>query len=151
VTHGQNDHLHLTIHDDTELARPGAELAPEAAPSDPADDVTQEAWQELQQRLSWQYPFPVPTRTPAKTSVSVLRRRASERLDDEASPFTQRATRITFRTSRSTSGTSAADIGSAHHRFLERVALERVGSLEDLKSEADRLVREGEMTEEETA
>jgi ATP-dependent helicase/nuclease subunit A len=148
---GQTEHLRWAVHDDRELAGAPARLQPEEATTDLADAVTSEVWQKLQKRLSWQYPFPVATRTPAKTSVSILRRRATEQLDDEVSSFSVHASRSTRHELPLTSHPSAADIGSAQHRFLECVALERVGSLGDLRSEAQRLVKETAMTENEAA
>jgi len=65
----------------------------------------------------------------------VLRRRAA---DEEA--------RVLFRPRRSASrGLNAADIGSAHHLFLQHIDLSRAGSLVDLHNEAERLVNEQQL------
>jgi len=73
-------------------------------------------------RLDWRYPFHGDTELPAKGAVSDLRREmAGEEEEEEARPLFPRDT-----SSRPADGTlSAAEIGSAHHTFLERVALER--------------------------
>ncbi len=89
----------------------------------------------LRRRLAWQYPLAPITKEAAKTNVSVLRRRA---VDEEA--------RILFRPRRSASkGMNAADIGSAHHLFLQHIDLARAGSLVDLHNEAERLVDEAQL------
>ena len=46
-------------------------------------------------------------------------------------------------------GGAGAEIGNAHHAFLELVSLERVGSVETLRQEAERLKREGALTADE--
>ena len=156
-TEGQNAHLRWIIHDDTKLIGPGAE--PANAESDPLTEVEPSVWQSLQQRLSWEYPFSAATRKPAKTSVSILRRRATADSDEQSSPlfpvqgsrFTPHVPRPTLPISVSTSllsaKASAADVGTAHHTFLQLVSLERVGSVEELRSEAERLAKEGAMTD----
>ena len=56
----------------------------------------------------------------------------------DVSPNRQRAT--------SPAKAAAADIGTAHHSFLQLVSLQRVGSAKLLKQEAKRLVQEGALT-----
>jgi ATP-dependent helicase/nuclease subunit A len=86
----------------------------------------------LRRRLTWQYVFAPVTKEPAKTNVSLLRRRAA---DEEA--------RQLFRPRRRASTQlSAADIGSAHHLFLQYVDLARAESLVDLRNEAERLIKQ---------
>jgi ATP-dependent helicase/nuclease subunit A len=46
---------------------------------------------------------------------------------------------------------TAAEIGSAHHTFLERMALEQAGTLESLREEAARLCREHRLTPQQCA
>jgi ATP-dependent helicase/nuclease subunit A len=46
---------------------------------------------------------------------------------------------------------TAADIGNAHHEFLQLVSLDRTGSAADLAQEARRLQREGRLTLEQLA
>jgi ATP-dependent helicase/nuclease subunit A len=46
---------------------------------------------------------------------------------------------------------TAAEIGSAHHSFLELVSLERTQSVDDLRAEAERLSRRKKLSPEEAA
>ncbi len=92
----------------------------------------------LRQRLTWKYPFTPVTHEAAKSNVSLLRQRAE---DEEA--------RVWFRPRRvPASGLNAADLGSAHHLFLQHVDLARAGSLLDLRNEAERLVNGAQLTRE---
>ncbi len=156
---GENAFVRWAIHDDTKLIGPWEEPAAEPAVMAPGAEPA--VWQGLRQRLSWQYGFAAATTQPAKTSVSALRRRAAEAAEEEATPWFERrqkksevrgqktegASRITPRPSRQT----AADVGQAHHKFLELVSLARVGSVAELKQEAERLRLEGALTVDETA
>src|SRR5205807_734412 len=99
-----------------------------------------EAWSRLRQRLSWKYPFSPATHTPAKSSVTALRRRAATQMEEDIigaqrslSPKSDRALRVPRAKG------SAADIGSAHHTFLQFVSLEHAGSIGQLREEAKRL------------
>jgi len=130
----------------------GADLSIEGPKPEAADIADPELWEKFQERLLWEYPFARATRKPAKTSVSVLRRRAAEQLDDETSPL------LTHRFSslspldrervgmRGRSPLSATDFGAIHHSFLQRVSLEKVGSVQELKTEGQRLVQEAVLT-----
>jgi ATP-dependent helicase/nuclease subunit A len=108
----------------------------------------------LRERIEWKYPFASSTREPAKTSVSALRRRANEATDEEAANLFQNAIRRplpVFQQSLITNRQSPTDFGSAHHKFLQLVSLERVDSTANLKAEAERLVRQKSLTHEEMA
>ena len=91
--------------------------------------------------LSWEYPFAAATQRAAKSSVTALRRQAAGELDDEAEQifparnFAPAARRI------SRTKLSAADAGTAHHKFLQFVALENTTDIAALKSEVKRLER----------
>ena len=113
--------------------------APEAKPSLAAKaDHEVFALEPLRQRLTWQYAFMPVTHEAAKSNVSLLRRRAE---DEEA--------RVWFRPRRApVSGLNAADIGSAHHLFLQHVDLARADSMVDLRNETERLVAGGPLTRE---
>jgi ATP-dependent helicase/nuclease subunit A len=123
-------------------------LAPlEAGPGD------ERVLTELAERLSWRYPHPAATAEPAKATVSGLRRRAAE--DEEAPclfpanpPLVAGAPGPHGR--RLAAGT-AAGRGSAHHLFLEWVALECVGSRATLAGEAKRLQEAGILSAAEAA
>jgi ATP-dependent helicase/nuclease subunit A len=102
----------------------------------------------VKDRLSWLYPHAAATEEPAKSSVSALRRRAVELLDDDAVhrfPGRQRPG-----PRREALGTlSAAERGILHHRFLQHVNIESAGSQEELAQQALALVRRGIFSEEE--
>jgi ATP-dependent helicase/nuclease subunit A len=97
----------------------------------------------LRTRLTWNYSYRSATTEPAKSNVSALRRRAAEIDDEVHRPFAP-ARRV-----RAATGLSASDIGSAHHAFLQRVDLGRVGSLIELRGEAERFVNESWLTRDE--
>jgi hypothetical protein len=90
--------------------------------------------------LAWQYSFQAATREAAKTSVSALRRKLSEGTE-EARPW-WRGVSAQPRGSR----LSAAEIGTAHHTFLEFAELARLSSREGVSVEAERLVQAGVLT-----
>ena len=110
------------------------------------------AKRKLQKMLEWRYEFGAATRRKAKSSVTELRREAEE-LDDEAEQlFQPRNFRPAAAQKRKTeSGTqklSAAEIGAAHHKFLQHVALDKTSSL---AAEAERLARENLLSADERA
>ncbi len=157
---GEMDELRWTIHDDAKLIARGE-------PTGPAEDTDAKALAldpalaaALQQRLSWAYPSAAATRQPAKTSVSALRRLAL--LGDEEAPmlfgvqgsrFKVQGSRFDFPSepARSPARASAADIGTAHHSFLQLVSLEATGSVDELKQEAKRLRQAEALSAEEIA
>ena len=106
-----------------------------------------EAAAKIKARLEWCYGHAAATVEPAKTSVSVLRRRHVEEMDEEAVTLCKRGTRSE---ERGTGKLSAADVGTAHHLFLQLVALEKAGTALDLKNEAARMERERFLTREQT-
>jgi len=111
-------------------------------------------WDKLRQCMAWQYPFTAATRQPAKTSVSALRRQA-EQIDDEASAgslgFRVSGFELTRNSKRETRNSSPVEVGTAHHRFLQFASLDRLGSAEDLRQEAQRMEREQVLSPEEIA
>jgi ATP-dependent helicase/nuclease subunit A len=148
---GQTSLLRWTICDDAKLVSPDSATADAALDeSDFAADA--EVWNELEQRLAWQYPFKTATERTAKVSVSTLRREAAESADEEAGDWVETKFQIPnskFRIGRNKK--SAADIGTAHHKFLQFVSLERLGGGEELKGEAERLERGKVLSTEEIA
>ncbi len=99
----------------------------------------------LRARMAWRYGHGAATDEPAKTSVSALRRRAAAG-DEEARPL------FRFRTRAPQDGAlSAAEVGSAHHAFLQHMDFSRAASVLDLRNEATRLVGAGWLTAEESA
>lgn len=141
---GELPHLRWRLVEEVELAAtaPGGPV-----PEPPALPVLDSAtFQRLQTALTWQYPFTAATEYKAKTSVTALRRRVAEVLDDEAQPlFPPKivAAADRQRLGHPRSRLTAAEIGTAHHQFLQRVRLAETASLPALVAEADRLTTAG--------
>jgi ATP-dependent helicase/nuclease subunit A len=120
-------------------------LAPEAR----ADIAfTSEKLASLKERLAWRYPFPGATREPAKTSVSLLRRRASAEVDEEAQPFFEFQTPSSDHLAAERgqgigAELTAAEVGTAHHAFMQWVSLAEVADEAAFPREADRLLQAG--------
>jgi ATP-dependent helicase/nuclease subunit A len=99
--------------------------------------------QRLCEVLAWQYPFAAATQRAAKSSVTALRRQAAEDLDDEAEQvFRLQLSAKRLAPPARNPKLSAADAGTAHHKFLERVALANANNIAALTSEANRLEQE---------
>ena len=119
-------------------------------PPRPPDVLDQETKQKLRAALMWEYRFVAATKQPAKSSVTALRRQAAEELDDEAGQmFAPR--QIVRAVERAHVKLSAAGAGSAHHIFLQHLALENADSVAALKREAERLKREKVLSADECA
>ncbi len=148
-TEGKLAFLRWRVADDAELME---ELADEPVGEElPALD--DETGQRLQNLLAWEYPFAAATRRAAKTSVTALRRQAEEDMDDEAEPAfrshlsARRLARAPAPPTQSLKSEirnpklSAADTGTAHHKFLQYFALETAPDVAALRAEAERLER----------
>ena len=97
--------------------------------------------------------FEAATRRKAKSSVTELRRAAAE-LDEEAEPifgFQFSAMRDGSAPPKSNPKLSAAEAGTAHHKFLQHFALEKAGDRAAFLAEAQRLEREKILSAEECA
>jgi len=134
---GKINLLSWTIHEEafssaTETA--GDDEESEQFPSASAPELEQ-----LKARLEWNYSHESATRETAKSSVSLLRRRVREDVDEEARPLFKSKVQSPKSKLEIGDKLSAAQIGSAHHTFLELVSLPHVGTLELLKVEAVRL------------
>jgi ATP-dependent helicase/nuclease subunit A len=144
---GRHALLSWTVYDenDPRLARPGdsASAAPEAKPAG------QELAPELRERLSWRYPFQAETTQPAKTSVTTIRRQIAETEGEESAALF--ATRPARAEPRAGTRLNAAEIGSAHHLFLQLVSLDQVRTPAALKAEAARLGGQSLLTREQIA
>jgi ATP-dependent helicase/nuclease subunit A len=141
---GQNAFFTWTVYDEDHpwLARPG-EAIKDAVSGAGEGDLSSEA----RDRLDWRYPFQGDTKIPAKATVSDLRREMAETDEDEAPPLF-----IVDKLPRAKDGgLSAAEIGSAHHLFLERMVLDRSRTIEGLREEAARLGHENLLTPEQRA
>jgi len=100
----------------------------------------------LQKKLEWQYEFDVATKLAAKSSVTVLRREANAELAEEAEPiFQNRKSQIANRK------LSAADAGTAAHKFLQYFDFEGAPDLKLLEAEAVRLEKENYLSADERA
>ncbi len=140
----QNAFFTWTIYDDDHpwLAPPD-EVATDATGSASEPDLSPQA----RDRLDWGYPFRGDTAIPAKATVSDLRREIADADEEESPPLF-----IVDKSSSTTGGAlTAAEIGSAHHKFLEQVALEQAHTLKGLREEAARLSRENLLTPEQSA
>jgi ATP-dependent helicase/nuclease subunit A len=105
--------------------------------------------EKLRGMLNWEYPNQAATRRKAKASVTELRR-AAEEMDDEAEPVFARPFSAS-KNRKSKIGNrklSAAETGTAHHKFLQHFALDKIG---DLAAEAERLERENYLSAEQGA
>jgi len=116
----------------------GPGVAPAVAPAaqmnlafKPAIDASQSS--ELARRLEWNYPSPESTRENAKLSVTALR----EANEEAAVPFGPRAV---FRSRRDRSQLTPAEIGTAHHLFLQAMDLTHTSIPDHLEAEATVMV-----------
>jgi ATP-dependent helicase/nuclease subunit A len=103
----------------------------------------------IKELMLWKYPFSAAAKEPAVKRVSTLI--AQHAAGAEAQEiFVSSPRRVQSSTSREHAGKLAAvEIGSAHHRFLEMVSLNKMGRLNHLQDELRRLVNEGFLTEDE--
>jgi ATP-dependent helicase/nuclease subunit A len=150
---GETNDCRWFLHDDASLIESVVEL--EAAKTRAVVHLSGVEIERLRKKLETKYPFAAATKRPAKTSVSALRRRAMEILEQEESVeffgprIRTRKTETDSVVVNSTVKKSAADVGTVHHRFLERVAFDRMDGVEELKAEAERMVSEGVLVNEE--
>ncbi len=97
---------------------------------------------EVRARMDWAYSFPEAASQAAKTSVSALRRELAELDTEEA---------VSWFASGGKNQPGGAEIGSAHHKFLEMASLEKLASNEGAAFEAARLCKAGRLTAEQVA
>lgn len=146
---GENELLRWRLYAENDAAfgasisSDGTEL--EAPQIDDADAVAA-----VRERLAWTYAHATATALPAKTSVSALRRRLAEPADEEAVRNYDAATRRPkFRDDPRRGGKlTASEAGTAHHVFLQNVALDHVAldhahDAASLRREAERMVQDG--------
>lgn len=105
-------------------------------------------WEHVGEPVVWQYPFDPATRHAAKASVSVLRRRVVQDMGDEATICFQTGifTPPRQRVNDADRVLTAAELGTAHHRFLELIDLTRECDEASLATQADALVASGYLT-----
>jgi ATP-dependent helicase/nuclease subunit A len=140
---GQNAFFTWTVFDeDHPWLASFAKPTPESSGAVSEQDLSPEA----RDRLDWRYPFRADTEIPAKAAVSDLRRAMADAEEEAPRLF------AVDNATRSTDGAlTAAEIGSAHHLFLERVALQKTRTLEGLREEAARMSSEKLLTPEQIA
>ena len=136
------------VHDDASL-REGADRR-EIAKEKNLVTLSQAEAERLRKRLEVRYPFDAATTKSAKTSVSTLRRRAMELMEQEETMEIFRP-RTRAKARGAGVGDSAAEIGTAHHRFLEQVNFGRLSAAADLRAEAERMAGEGILSASEIA
>ena len=126
--------------------------------------LDKETKQRLHDVLAWKYPFGAATQRAAKSSVTALRRQA-EAGDDEAEPMFQISspvggppsqkrpmqTRLNPPSAIRHPQLTAAETGTAHHKFLQHVTLKTADDLAALTAEAGRLEAMGRLTADERA
>ncbi|MGC8742660.1 MAG: helicase-exonuclease AddAB subunit AddA [Verrucomicrobiia bacterium] len=101
----------------------------------------------LDAKLGWKYPFFNSTKEPAKTSVSEVRRRIVEDIE-ESKPFFRPSQRIiVVERDVNEKRVPAVIRGEAYHKFLELLDLRKCSSIEDINSELQRLVAAGRLPE----
>lgn len=127
------------------------EAAVEICPSDFAGDTpahteelasilpppNPERLEELKNRADWRYPFISATVEPAKSAVTALGERLRSGADESNELFREDSQESQRRLG--DGKLSGAEIGTAHHLFLQLVSLDRLGNASDLQSEATRL------------
>jgi ATP-dependent helicase/nuclease subunit A len=107
--------------------------------------------QSLLQRLTWTYPYANATRETAKTSVTAVRRKLADASELEASQETYGAGPTLIRAAARNSELTAAEIGNAHHRFLQLASLENLHTTSGVEQEAQRLLAIGMLSNAEVA
>jgi ATP-dependent helicase/nuclease subunit A len=132
------------------IVEPPAQLASQSTEnqSDGSDPGLSNVPDRLRERLSWVYPHLAAAARRAKVSVTALRREAEE-LAGEAEPlFVSAEPQPPRRRPAADSKLNAAEVGAAHHKFLEHFALDFA---DDLPAEASRLVHAGCLAPDEAA
>ena len=118
----------------------------EPAPLAPSADVP---LHDIRAILGFDYEYEVAVVEPAKTSVTALRRRISDETDTEARPAFRLPHSISL--AAATQKLTAAEIGTAHHAFLQFVALPEASTEVSLRNEAQRLLTTGALTADQAA
>jgi ATP-dependent helicase/nuclease subunit A len=133
-TEGELPSLRWRIVDDAELAIEKAEGGNRKSEAQ-LPELDGESKRKLKKMLAWRYEFGAATERAAKSSVTALRRQAADELGDEAEQIfpARRIARAKL---------SAADTGTAHHKFLQHFSFESAVDLKSLEAGAKRL--EGE-------
>jgi ATP-dependent helicase/nuclease subunit A len=153
---GQTDLLHWNIYkaDDPRLLITAGERGERATVPIPVEELDELELVTLKRRVSWQYPFLAATMEPAvkRVSTSIWEQSETEGADEGQLLFKYPqpgapANQTTW--GRPATKMAAVDIGAAHHRLLEMAELRRMTSMEHLKRDAARLLKQGALMQEE--
>lgn len=149
---GVGELLAWTVHDvnavdETLDVSPGISGSRGARPSEPQSSegrrtLTPAEGEAISRRLRWVYPNLPATVEPAKTSVSLLRRRMALEDEDEW-PAAKFLPKSGFERVRADDRLDAAEVGAAHHLFLQNVELRMAAREAELRLEAERMVAQG--------
>lgn len=148
---GQTPLLRWFVHKQEDLLEVERPTARADSSDNETIDFDSKVWPQVRRRLAWINPFEAATRLPAKTSVSVLRRQAADDSGGESAilvPDRHAPPRRNKLVTTKVSTLSAADIGNAHHEFLQQLSLNHAGSAAALAEEAGRLQQEARLTPE---
>ncbi|HXC99459.1 MAG TPA: 3'-5' exonuclease, partial [Verrucomicrobiae bacterium] len=153
---GGNGLWRWTIYEDLDerLALSAAQASLVTQKEAPGADPNDADWQKLRQRLAWEYPHIAATHLAAKTTVTALRRQFADENEAQVlfgSAVERPKFKVRGRSGGKRTGLSATEIGTAHHTFLQLVSLERVGGVEELRQEGQRLEAAGSLSGEEVA
>jgi len=160
ATQGELPYLRWRIADDAEPAKKAEGGTQKAKIEPPALDG--KAKRKLRKMLEWQYEFEAATKRKAKSSVTELRR-AAEEVDEEAEQvfsFQLSGKRLArtlappganLKSEIQNPKLSAAETGTAHHKFLQHIVLDKTGGRAALETEARRLEREKILSADECA
>ncbi|MEY4385704.1 MAG: ATP-dependent exoDNAse [Verrucomicrobiota bacterium] len=98
----------------------------------------------LMQRIEWRYPHATAVDVGAKTTVTALRRRTAELVDEDAglAAFAKPSSRAEVRVT-ATTGLDAASVGTLHHEFLQALTLEGAGNETGLRLQLEAMVAGG--------
>jgi len=143
ATQGELPNLRWRIADDAELAVEKAESGERKAETE-LPELDDETKRKLRETLTWQYGFGEATGRAAKASVTALRRQAADELEDEAEQvfsfqFSGRRRARNQKSEIRNQKLSAADAGTAHHKFLHYFSFESAADLKSLEAGAKRL------------
>jgi ATP-dependent helicase/nuclease subunit A len=143
---GKSENLRWQIADDAKLAtkvESGKRKAKTKVSS--FDDATID---KLRKRLEWSYQDKSATERKAKSSVTTLRREGEESDDEAEQIFAPRFSqkRLTRTHSPPKRKLSAAEIGAAHHKFLQHFSIEIAVDLKSFEIEARRLEKENHLS-----
>jgi len=108
---------------------------------------TAEQLNRIEAMLAARYQHEGAVAQPAKTTVTAIRHRLADQMDDEARRVFQMTGPLLV-SRKLDSKLSAAEIGTAHHTFLQFVALKRTATELDLRNEATQLEHDGALSSE---